>query len=169
MGKRMIALFAAAALAVSALCGCTKHSARKELCADFKVDFTAEYRGMKLAGKLMFTRQGDLSLTFSQPKTLDGLDVHYRNNTLSLSRDSAVCTADEGYLPECSFPETVRSVLKAAAQGSAKPVERGGETVYRLSSAQLDCEITADTDGMIGTVSANDGQLQLLLSGAEKI
>lgn len=168
--RKQLTVWCAVLLLTAALCGgCTRHRVHRELCADFKAAFSADYRGMQLAGTMLCTRQGDCHLAFSQPQTLGGLALRYQNNTLRISRDNALCTADEGYLPEGSFPETVRRVMKGVAQGRAKPVAGSEAAVYRLSDAALSCEITADDDGMIQTVAVKNEKLTLRLRGAEKL
>ena len=99
------------------LCGCTGRAETGDAAAlDFQADFSAEYRGMSLAGSVSNIRQGVCTLTFTYPETLEGLQISSKGGGLIMRRGDAAATADEGYLPENSFPSLFFALLREAAR-----------------------------------------------------
>lgn len=132
------------------LCGCGKNVGAP-LCADFKADFTASYRGLTLSGQIVNTRQGVASLDITSPKTLSGLSVRYRDGEIKLNRGDAAATADEGYLPGQSFPSLMREILKNIADGNYSVKEKN---TYIQSLSCGECTVTSDENGLPLTVYA---------------
>ena len=85
------------------LCGCEHNKHTSAVKTDFSADFSAEYRGLKLSGSLVNTRQGYCAIELSAPKTLEGLSVTRQDNELSIARGGVKATADESYLPSSLF------------------------------------------------------------------
>ena len=108
------------------LCGCGKTGSEKaDVCADFQADFTADYRGLKLGGSLISTRQGVCSVTLTAPKSLSGLTAGYKDGEIALLREHVKATADEAYLPDDSFFSLLRGVLRAVGEGKAQACKNG--------------------------------------------
>lgn len=147
------------------LCGCGKHHPVL-LCADFKADFVAKYKGMSLSGQLTHTRQGVCSIDIRSPDTLRGLSLRSRSGELILSQGSAAATADEGYLPAGSFPSLMGEILGNIAAG--RYTEREKNT-FSQSLSCGECLFTADDSGVPLTVEATDAVLTVTFSNGEKI
>ncbi len=114
------------------LCGCG--ASEKSAVTDFTADFTANYRELKLNGKISADRRGILNIEIITPDTLNGIKISYKNGGTELKRDGLICTADEAYLPECGFPSQLKSALKtyvnAVINESAHP-NSGGITLEK--------------------------------------
>lgn len=99
------------------LCGCTGRAETGNAAElDFRGDFSADYRGMRLTGSADNLRQGVCTLTFSSPETLEGLQISSKGGELTMRREGAAATADEGYLPEKSFPSVFFELMREAAR-----------------------------------------------------
>lgn len=129
----------------------------KSVVTDFSAAYTAEYCGMTIRGALTYTRQGNLDLSITEPQTLDGLELSYRGNELSMGRDSLRCTADEAYLPDTSFSQMIRGALSEIgaeeANGTLK-LSDGGASVGEW-------RIQADEEGFLTALDGDSLHLSL--------
>lgn len=168
MAKRIIAL---CVFFCVLFCGCAaKRTCQKELCADFQADFTAEYNGLLFGGKLLNTRQGNTNLRFTRPQTLRDLELAYKNGEVCLRRTRAVCTADEGYLPDVSFSSVLRQILHGMADDRAQLVKADENCcVYSLQTACGSCEIKTDLSGLPKSFYLQKPKLLAQFSNASKI
>ena len=132
------------------LCGCGKNSGAT-LCADFRADFTAHYKGLTLAGQIVNTRQGVESLDIDSPDTLSGLSLSYRSGDIKLNRGDAAATADESYLPGRSFPSLLREILANIAAGNYSIKENN---TYSQSVSCGECVFTVDENGLPQSIEA---------------
>ena len=143
--------------------GCSDR-AGKSLCADFKAEFSAQYNGLSFGGSLLSTRQGNTNLTLSRPATLGNLELGIRNGELSLTRGRVSCTADEGYLPDSSFPSLLRRIFRGITDGRARLIKSNEENlVYSLDVGSENCEIVSDSEGLPQTISMEEPKLLLKL------
>lgn len=162
MRNRIIALcvFFIAALFMG---GCSD-SEGKSLCADFKAEFSAQYNGLNFGGSLLNTRQGNTNITISRPATLGNLELGIKNGELSLSRGRVSCTADEGYLPDSSFPSMLRRIFRGMADGRARLIKSdGGSLAYTLDVGSGSCEIMSDSEGLPKSLSMEEPKLLVKL------
>lgn len=141
------------------LCGC---EAEAPPATDFSADFSAAYHGMTIEGSLSRSRQRILSVTLSKPETLDGLRVSYQNNELQLGRNQLLCTADEAYLPDDSFPALLKSALDAL--DNAAP-----ERELNLSAACGDVRITTDENGLPTALECPEKNLRVRFSDGKAL
>ncbi|HCA05196.1 MAG TPA: hypothetical protein DEO32_04785 [Ruminococcaceae bacterium] len=134
---------------------------------EFKAAYIAEYRGMKIKGRILSTRQGNINLTVSQPKTLEGLALDCKNGVLTLGRQDISCTADEAYLPKSSFFSMLREALSGIADGRAEFMRESGEDLVYCLKHGINCEIITDDEGKIKSLTIENPKLALSLSGVE--
>ena len=127
------------------LSGCARNTDEKQLTADFKAAYIAQYRGLTVKGRLLTTRQGNFNLNVSQPKTLEGLEADYKNGVLTLGRQGISCTADEAYLPSGSLPSMLRAAAGAIAEGSYKIQSEADEKVTYVLNNEFDLKNSALT------------------------
>ena len=168
MAKRIITL---CVFFCMLLCGCAGHGGSQgEVCADFQADFTAAYNGLNFGGTLLHTRQGNTDLRFTRPETLRDLELAYQNGELRLSRMQAACTADEGYLPDISFPSMLRQVLKGMADGRAQLVkEEDDSRIYTLQTSHGSCEIKTNAEGLPQALALQHPKLLVEFEGTREI
>lgn len=130
--KILCVLFASATVM---LCGCHRDNAAKGLIeTDFSADFTADYNGLSVTGRVVNTRQGVSSVEFDSPETLSGLSVRYKNGGVALIHGDVTATADEAYLPENSLPSALRLAFRSAQGGDYTQKSDG---IYQINGITL--------------------------------
>ncbi len=148
------------------LCGCGGGEKEKpELCADFKANFSADFKGLTVEGSLNTTRQGVCVIDVSSPETLGGLQVRYKSGEVALSRGAVQATADEGYLPESGLPQVLRELFTSIA---AKDYSAGEDGAFTLSLSCGDCKLTADSE-LLPQTAEIPGCCTVQFSDCEKI
>ena len=116
------------------LCSCSDLSETPEVCKDFSADFTATYKENEYKGTVALSRQGLVDINITYPETISGLSVSYRRSYLQISREELICTADEVYLPEMSFPNVLKSILRGIEENKMSFVAKNEEsTTYNLT------------------------------------
>ena len=152
-------------LPIILICGCESPQEQKSLVTDFTADFTAQYRGVDVKGSVTTNRQGVTSISITYPETINGLNINYRDSQMEISRESLVCSADEAYLPQRSFPSQLKSVLKGVAEGRATLTSQNenGYT-YNLRTDLGNCKITADKEGEMLEAEIKDSEFYIKFS-----
>lgn len=116
------------------LCSCSESSNTNEIESNFFADFTAKYKESEFCGTVASNRQGFVDINITFPNTISGLNISYRESQIEISREELLCTADEAYLPESSFPSIVRDILRGTAEKRVKLVSNDGdEHTYNLN------------------------------------
>lgn len=152
-------------LPVFILCGCENQEEQKNLVTDFTADFTAQYRGTDVKGSVSTNRQGVTSINITYPETVSGLSINYKDSQMEITRESLICSADEAYLPQRSFPSQLKSVLKGVAEGRATLASQNenGYT-YNLKAVLGNCKITADKEGKMLEAEIKDSEFYIKFS-----
>lgn len=147
------------------LFGCD-NPGKSSVVTDFSADFTAKYNGLDLSGKISADRRGLLTLELDSPETLDDVIISYKNSQAELKRGGLICTADEAYLPQNSFP----SLLKSALEGLRDSVVNKG--VYpkngrlAVDNNGRRFEFFTDENGLISRITL-DGEVDVVFSDVE--
>ena len=82
-----------------------------------------------------------------------------------MSRENLICSADEAYLPQKSFPSLVKSILDGISQGRAKlSTQSDSVCTYNLKTDSGDCVITTDKDGEITGAEIKNAELNIEFS-----
>lgn len=148
------------------LCGCGRGERNKpELCADFKADFSVDYKGMIVKGSLSTTHQGVCVIDISSPETISGLQVCCKSGEVALSRGVIQATADEGYLPAAGLPSVLYEIFTSVA---AKNYSAAEDNTYELTLSCGDCKLRADGDYFLKTAEI-PGCCTVQFSNCEKI
>ena len=92
-------------------CGCESGKEKKSLVTDFTADFSSTYRESDVRGSVSTNRQGVISIRITYPETVDGLNISYKDSQMEISRETLICSADEAYLPQRSFPSQLKLIL----------------------------------------------------------
>lgn len=144
-------------LPVLLLNGCSSSQNTKNALTNFTADFSACYKNMNIKGTLSRTRQGITNINITYPKTLNGLNVGYKNNQVYVMRENLQCTADEAYLPCDSFPCVVNSILEGVSDGRTKLfVKSETEDTYSLETGSGSCSVAIDKNGKIEKAEIKD-------------
>lgn len=150
------------------LCGCGKNADSKvEICADFQASFSADYRGLALAGTIVNTRQGVCAVDITAPETLNGLSLQYKSGETVIARDGVKATADEAYLPHESFPSILREILTEIAAGNYTAQEEKG--TYSLSLSCGECILTTDLGNLPQAAEVSVADCRIRFSDCEKL
>lgn len=149
-------------LPVFVLAGCGDKPETKDVSADFSSDFTAWYKKMEIKGHLCSNRQKMLNISIDSPKSLCGLEVSYKSSELHLTRDDMICSADEAYIPECSFPNILKSILSAVSEGRAvfKSSDKQKNT-YDLNTGFGNAVLITDNSGRLFEAELADKEFKI--------
>lgn len=155
MARKVICALCVFFITTAVLCGCGNGSGKTAV-TDFSADFTAVYRQLNLSGRISADRHGLLSVELDSPETLSGLNISYKNGEAELRREELICTADEGYLPENSFPSLIKNALSAL--NSEVNGEKSSPNLgkYELERDGVNYEIFLDENGFIIKITAED-------------
>lgn len=123
---------------------------KSDIMTDFSADFTAQYREMKIKGHMSCNRQKMVNISINSPESLSGLELNYKSSQMQIIRDNMICSADEAYIPEKSFPNILRAVIFGVSDGRAVfKSEKDNQNTYDLKTGFGNADITADSDGRL--------------------
>lgn len=166
MTKRVLkVLYVFSFLLILLFSGCQVESEPADIVTDFSAKFTSSYRDAEYSGSISTNRQGVAYISISSPEELDGISFGYKNGELEMSRENLICSADEAYLPQKSFPSLVKSVLDGVSQGRAKIYSQSDSLcTYNLKTDSGNCVITTDRDGKITGAEIKNAELKIEFS-----
>lgn len=117
--KILIALCVLFVMPVFVITGCDEVQENLSPKSSFIADFSCEYRKMNITGKLSVSGKKLINISLDSPNTVSGLSVTYKGSDLEISRENMICSADEAYIPESSFPNITKEILYGIADGRA--------------------------------------------------
>ena len=117
--KILIALCVLFVMPVLVITGCDEVQENLSPKSSFTADFSCEYRKMNITGKLSASGKKLINISLDSPNTVSGLSVTYKGSDLEISRENMICSADEAYLPESSFPNITKEILYGIEHGRA--------------------------------------------------
>lgn len=163
--KVLIALCVFFLLPVILLGGCSEQKESKSLVTSFTADYTAQYKDLTLKGSVTTNRQSVTNISITYPDTVSGLNINYKGSEMEISRDTLICSADEAYLPQRSFPSILKSILNAVGEGRANLVSQDeNESTYNLKTELGNCELTADENGFLTQANLNTYEFSIEFS-----
>ena len=166
MTKRVLkTLYVFSFLIILLFSGCQSKSEPADIVTDFSAKFQSSYRNAEYSGSISTNRQGVAYISISSPDELDGISFEYKNGELEMSRENLICSADEAYLPQKSFPSLVKSILNGISQGRAKISSQSDNLfTYNLKTDSGDCVITTNKDGKITGAEIKNAELKIEFS-----
>ena len=166
MAKRVLkTLYVFSFLLILLFSGCQAEREPADIITDFSAKFTSNYRDAEYSGSISTNRQGVAYISISSPEELDGISFGYKNGELEMSRENLICSADEAYLPQKSFPSLVKSVLDGISQGRASLSSKSDSLcTYNLKTDSGNCVITTDRDGKITGAEIKNAELKIEFS-----
>ena len=171
MTKRVLkTLYVFSFLLILLFSGCQDESKPADIVTDFSAKFTSSYRDAEYSGSISANRQGVAYISISSPEELDGISFGYKNGELEMSRENLICSADEAYLPQKSFPSLVKTILDGISQGRARlSTQRDSIYTYNLKTDSGNCVITTDKDGKITGAEIKNAELNIEFSEIKAI
>ena len=106
--KILITLCVLFVMPVFVITGCDEVQENLSPKSSFITDFSCEYRKMNITGKLSASGKKLINISLDSPNTVSGLSVTYKGSDLEISRENMICSADEAYIPESSFPNITK-------------------------------------------------------------
>mgnify|MGYP000009709852 FL=1 len=163
--KILIALCVLFVMPVFVITGCDEVQENLSPKSSFIADFSCEYRKMNITGKLSASGKKLINISLDSPNTVSGLSVTYKGSDLEISRENMICSADEAYIPESSFPNITKEILYGIADGRAV-FEGKCEDVctYRLDSAFGKAVVSTNSKGCISKISVDGEDYKMVLS-----
>lgn len=171
MTKRVLkTLYVFSFLLILLFSGCQDESKPADIVTDFSAKFNSSYRDAEYSGSISANRQGVAYISISSPEELDGISFGYKNGELEMSRENLICSADEAYLPQKSFPSLVKSILDGVSQGRASlSTQSDSIYTYNLKTNSGNCVITTDRDGKIMGAEIKNAELNIEFSEIKAI
>lgn len=171
MTKRVLkTLYVFSFLLIMLFSGCQAESKPADIVTDFSANFNSSYRDAEYSGSISANRQGVAYISISSPEELDGISFGYKNGELEMSRENLICSADEAYLPQKSFPSLVKSILDGISQGRASLSSKSDSIyTYNLKNDSGNCVITTDKDGKITGAEIKNAELNIEFSEIKAI
>lgn len=141
------------------LSGCSDGEKPKDIVTDFSSDFKAVYREMTLEGRISANRQRVVNIRVDTPSALSGIEFNYKGSEMQIKRDHMICSADEAYIPETSFPNILKTILYGISDGRAVPKsnESSGVT-YNLKTVYGNAVLTQTENGFLKSAELHDKQ-----------
>lgn len=163
MTKKVLrALYVFFLLSFFLLSGCNSNNAPADIKTDFSADFSASYRNSEYTGKISSNRQGVANISITTPEEISGILFGYKSGELEISRESLICSADEAYLPQNSFPNLVKAILDGISQGRAKLSSQNESfCTYNFRTDCGECTLTADKDGKIKSAEIKSAEVKI--------
>lgn len=163
--KILIALCVLFVMPVFVITGCDEVQENLTPKSSFIADFSCEYRKMNITGKLSASGKKLINISLDSPNTVSGLSVTYKGSDLEISRENMICSADEAYIPESSFPNITKEILYGIADGRAV-FEGKCEDVctYKLDSAFGKAVVSTNSNGCISKISVDGEDYEMALS-----
>ena len=147
------------------LCSCSNSQDSKTIVSTFTANYTAEYNGLELSGCVTANNESVTNISFDSPETISGLNVNYKGSQMQISRESLICSADEAYIPQNSFPSTLKSILKAVSDGRADFISESElENTYVLDTVSGECELKTDKDGYIKQAYIKECEFKIIFT-----
>lgn len=141
--------------------GCSGEKASSEITGELSSDFRAEYRGMKLEGRLDSDGHGLQSVTITSPKTLEGLSVENINSQIHIKLGSLLCSADEAYVPQRSFSTVIADIFDVLTSGAYSITQNDDVLTASFKLPQGECVAEADLDGNLKSAEVADAELKI--------
>ncbi len=162
------ALYAFSFLLIFLFGGCQGKNEPADIVTNFSAKFTSDYRDAEYSGNISTNRQGVAYISISSTEELDGLSFEYKNGELEMSRESLICSADEAYLPQKSFPSLVKLILDGISQGRTNLSSQSDNVcTYNLKTDSGNCVIVTDKDGKIISAEIKNAELKIEFSEIE--
>lgn len=171
MTKRVLkTLYVFSFLLIMLFSGCQAEGKPADIVTDFSAKFTSSYRDAEYSGSISANRQDVAYIIISSPEELDGISFGYKNGELEMSRENLICSADEAYLPQKSFPSLVKTILDGISQGRASLSSKSDSIyTYNLKTDSGNCVITTDRDGKITGAEIKNAELNIEFSEIKAI
>lgn len=156
----------AAFLGILILCvGCAPQPLATPDTATLACEFSATYREMRVAGELKRYGAGTLSLTFSEPETLDGVTAVWDGERVTLSLYDLSFSADPAAIPESALGQELLAVLDSTLRGEGERTVENGSLVVRGTINDTAYTLTCDGEsGKPLSLSVPDLPLQATFS-----
>lgn len=166
--KILIALCVLFVMPVFVITGCDEVQENLSPKSSFIADFSCEYRKMNITGKLSASGKKLINISLDSPNTVSGLSVTYKGSDIEISMENMICSADEAYIPESSFPNITKEILYGIADGRAV-FEGKCEDVctYRLDSAFGKAVVNTNSNGCISKISVDGEDYEMVLSNVK--
>lgn len=168
--KILIALCVLFVMPVFIITGCDRAEENLTPKSSFTADFSCEYRKMNITGKLSADGKKLINILFDSPNTVSGLSVTYKGSDLEIKRENMICSADEAYIPESSFPNITKEILCGIADGRAVFEGKCEEVcTYRLDSVFGKAVVSTNLKGYISKISIDGADYKMVLTNVKDI
>ena len=84
---------------------------------------------------------------------------------MEISQENLICSADEAYIPNNSFPSVVKEILSSVAKGNAKISSKSeNSSTYSLKTAYGGCALSVDNKGLMTQIKCSNIDFEITFS-----
>ena len=164
--RKWVCVPMAVALMLSVV-GCKMDKPAETVTDGFSCRVAAAYREMNVEGDLRCAEDGDLSLTFTLPKSLQGVTLGWDGEEIALSLGGMQMDVPADMVPQSALIRTLSRVL-AAPHGAGSDTDHG--YVVQGQVEEADYTITFDSDsGLPMSLSVPSEELEVTFADARRI
>ena len=158
--KRIYGAFLVMVTVLLCLSGCGKKSTIQPITDGFTAQATIRYKEMDVAGQFSCSADGRVNMTFSLPKTLDGVTLGWNGSEMQMRLGGMTIAVSEDSMPDGGLIRCLTRVL-----ASVKPQEGKREGVDYVIGGEMDgtaytlvCDVAT---GFPKSLSVPDEQLEV--------
>ena len=156
--KRVFGIFSVAFVALLCLSGCGKKTAIQPITDGFTAQAAIQYKGMDVAGQFSCAKDGRVTMTFSQPKSLDGVTLGWSGEEMQMRLGGMTITVAEDSMPDGGLIRCLTRVLTTVEP--KKGNQDGGEYILSGKAGETAYTLVCDAaTGMPKSLSVPDEEL----------
>ena len=161
--KRFFGRLAIATAALLCLCGCGKQTTIDPITDGFTAQAAIQYKGMDVQGQFSCSTDGRVTMTFSQPKSLDGVTLGWNGNEMQMRLGGMTITVAEDSMPDGGLIRCLTRVLSTVEPKQGK--KDGADYVISGDAEGTAYTLVCDaTTGLPKTLSVPDEELTATFS-----
>lgn len=164
--KKWVCTVVAVALMLSAV-GCTRDKPAETVTDGFSCRVAAAYREMNVEGDLRCAEDGDLSLTFTLPKSLQGVTLGWDGDQITMALGDMQMDVPADSVPQSALIRCLSRVL-TAPHGEGTDTDDG--YVVKGEVEDTDYTITFDSaSGLPRSLSVPDEELEATFTDCTRL
>lgn len=161
--KRFFGRLAIATAALLCLCGCGKQTTIDPITDGFTAQAAIQYKGMDVQGQFSCSTDGRVTMTFSQPKSLDGVTLGWNGNEMQMRLGGMTITVAEDSMSDGGLIRCLTRVLSTVEPKQGK--KDGADYVISGDAEGTAYTLVCDAaTGLPKTLSVPDEELTATFS-----
>lgn len=156
--KRIFGLLLTAVTVLLCLSGCGKKTTIDPITDGFTAQATIQYKGLDVAGQFSCSKDGRVSMVFSQPKSLDGVTLGWSGEEMQMRLGGMTIAVAEDSMPDGGLIRCLTRVLSTVEPKKGK--QDGTEYIISGKADETAYTLVCDAaTGMPKSLSVPDEEL----------